>query len=586
MDDVIGIHSIPDAAFKDKRAGTISFDNSITQNTIKIISDVSCNDSLCDVTLSGDTISSSNHETNNGDMISTHFSKDKLGLASIDHKSMMYNLNRYIGVYQSVATPLIVCYDPVVSEVQFWSYLADAGNTSFDNRYAAAIKYDGSVGGCMDDPDGLYKDRRVKINDFYNALVQSDNFGEVIDVSSPDLLLTEATSIADMVILNSVRAMISDDNDIVESFDGPVITMNDVSQKVQINSAGFSQLLFDVSFEEGYLEKNFINVTSYNTFVSENFGGIDIIYLAHDTYDYPWGYFTTSFNMTAYKYVQETIPCNKEFCKDFISVALADTDVTIKDVIITDSNNTSISLVDFYLNYHKDDDDAEFSFMHLADLYEMNVPQNIDSYTGEFLLNKTSIYYDSKMQGFLFENFYDDDTQYDNPREYLINQSPRIFPEGPYSVDVTITAQRNNEEKTTSIPFYDLYLKYPAEYSMNMHPDNYVNIHRATTAVSIPHFEHFGKITNVTINNAPAKNISCNDGCIVILSNELPISIVAQNQWGGQIVNGNLTSLVLVPYDSDIWIDLLPERLFWIFFVLAMFYVGYRVLKMIFSRQK
>ena len=170
------------------------------------------------------------------------------------------------------------------------------------------------------------------------------------------------------------------------------------------------------------------------------------------------------------------------------------------------------------------------------------------------------------------------------PQEYLINQSPRIFTEGPYSVDVNITAQRNNEQKSISILLHDLYLKYPVKYSMNMHPDNYVNIHRATTAVSIPHFEHFGKITNVTINDAPAKNISCNYGCVVILSNELPISIVAQNQWGGKIIHGNLTSMVLVPHDSGIWIDLLPERLLWISFALLMFYVGYRVVKMMFAR--
>ena len=417
LNDVIGIHSIPDVSFKESRAGTISFDNTITQNTIKIISDVSCNDSICDLKLSGDKISPLTHETNNGDMISTHYTNDSLGLASIPHESAMYNLDRYIGVYRSTATPLVVCYDPVVSEVHFWSYLADAGNTSFDNRYAAAIKYDGSIGGCVDDPDMLHKDRRVKITDFFSTFVQSDNFGMVVNVTNPDVSLSNANSIADMNILDSVKDKMNN-NIIADSYDGPILTINHTIQDVQINSAGFSRFLFDVSLDENYLEKNYIDVTVFNTFGSSNFGGADIIYLTHGTYDYPWGYFTTPFNVTAYKYVQETIPCNSEFCNDFISVALADTDVTINNVIITDSNNTSISLVDFYLNHHKDDD-AEFSFMHLADLYEMNVSQNIDSHTGKFLLNKTAIYYDGTMQNYLFENFYGDYsnnvTSYDNP---------------------------------------------------------------------------------------------------------------------------------------------------------------------------
>jgi|APSaa5957512535_1039671.scaffolds.fasta_scaffold06594_4 hypothetical protein len=583
LDDVIGIHSIPDAAFKKERAGIMTFDNSIIDNTIEIISDVSCGDSLCDVKLSGDKISPSTHNVHNGDMVSTHYTHDKLGLASITHESMMYNLDRYIGVYHSIATPLVVCYDPVISDVSFWSYLADAGNTSFENRYAAAIKYDGSIGGCADDPDGLYKDRRVKITDFFTPFVQTDNFQNIAAVSIPDVILSNANSIADMSILDSVKSKMTNSS-IADSYSGPLVSINHTIQDVQIDSAGFSRLLFEVSLEEDYLEKNYINVTAFNTFGSSDFGGADILYLAHGTYDYPWGFFSTPFNVTAYTYLKENIPCEEEFCDENTSIASADTDVTIHLVKFSDSVDDSVGFVDFYLNYHGADE--EFAYMHMADLYDMNVQQNINSYSGEFLLNKTAIYYDKKMQSYLFDNnLYENNTQFDSVEKYLINQHPRVFTEGLYSVDAQISASRDHEE-INLIAFDDLYMKYPIEYYLNMHPDNYLDIKRATTAVSIPHYVHFGEITSVTINDAPAKNISCNGGCVVILSNDLPIDITAQNIWGGQLSNHNLTSIQRVPYDETLWIELLPLRLFWIFFALALLYVSYRAVRMILSRRK
>jgi hypothetical protein len=131
------------------------------------------------------------------------------------------------------------------------------------------------------------------------------------------------------------------------------------------------------------------------------------------------------------------------------------------------------------------------------------------------------------------------------------------------------------------IPFEELYLKYPINYKLNMHPDNYLNINRATTAVTIPKYEHFGDITNVTINDSPAKNISCDSGCIIILPDSNTVDITAYNMWGGKIINSNLTSIQNVPYDNSIWIELLPQRLFWIILALVVLYVSYRGVKMI-----
>ena len=257
----------------------------------------------------------------------------------------------------------------------------------------------------------------------------------------------------------------------------------------------------------------------------------------------------------------------------------------IGTVTFTDSTDASISLVDFYLNHHKGDE--EFAFMHLSDLYDMNVPQDIQSYTGEFFLNKTAIYYDRAEQDYIFENLlHENDTSWDSLAQFLINQSPRVFPQGVYHTSAEISATRDNEQKTNVIPFDDLYMKYPIQYVINMNPENHADIHRATTAVSVPHYLHFGKITNVTVNGVPANNILCNNGCLVILPNTNQVDIVAHNQWGGKIINQNLTATELVPYDESIWIDLLPMRLVWIFFGLVILYISYRALKMIFARRK
>jgi hypothetical protein len=239
--------------------------------------------------------------------------------------------------------------------------------------------------------------------------------------------------------------------------------------------------------------------------------------------------------------------------------------------------------VEYYLYHHGND--KEFGFMHLSSLYEMNTPQIINNYTGEFLLNKTAIYYDDTMQNYLYENNLYGEVPYDSPRHYLMEQSPQVFTEGAYSVVSEISAT-NGITKTNYIPFDGLYMKYPIFYELNMNQDNYLNINRATTAVTIPNYLHFGDITNVTINDIPAKNISCDSGCIIILPDSTPVDITVYNEWGGKITNHNLTSMQKVPYDDSIWVELLPQRLFWIILALVVLYVSYRGIKMMINWKK
>ena len=618
-DDVIGIHAIPDARFKEDRAGTLSFVNSIENSTLNSLSKESCNVSSCKITLSNPRITPSTHDTTNGDMVSAHYTSDSLGIAAVPHKSELYNLDRYIGLYTSVADPLVVCYNPVISDIGMWSYLADAGNTSFDNRYSAAVQYDGSTGGCKDDPSGLYPDRRVKITDVVAAFVQVDNFGVVANVTLPGVIMSDGASIADMDILDSVRGRISNytGTTVAHSYDGPILALNYTVQDVQIHSAGFVRLLLGVPLDAGHLIKNFVNVTSYNTLISSDFGGVDIEYLAHDTYEYPWGFFTAPFNVTAYKYVPEDVPCQKEFCDpDLVpSIAVVDRDVTVHTVRFSDVEN-SVSLSDFYLNYHRDQK-PEWGYMHLADLYDMNVPQHVEGHTGEFLLNKTAVSYDESTYEYLRKsviggdsdsdssdnnnknsNEYNDQPSlngtiptsnllYNNIINYTINQSPRTFTEGLYDTVAQITVSSPDvSQRTNTIPFDDVYLKHPTHYSVNMYPDNRIDIRRATTAVSIPYYIHFGAVTNVTVDGAPAKNVSCNDGCVIILPDDDPIDIVATNVWGGQIVDHNLLPLKTVTYNPDAWMELLPLRLFWIAVAIVLLYVLYRGLKAVISSRQ
>ncbi len=285
--------------------------------------------------------------------------------------------------------------------------------------------------------------------------------------------------------------------------------------------------------------------------------------------------------MTAYKYDDESCT-DDEYCN-----AVVDKDVTIHGIEFSDDMNyESISLVEFYLNLHLNRlrDDAEFAFMHLADLYDMNVPQKADSYTKQFQLNKTAVYYDKKLQDYMFDNYYDD--TYSSHRDYMLDLPQREFSEGMMSVNAQISASRDGNEMTVDVPFYDLYMRHPIDYPINMYQDNVLDIKRATTAVSIPHYANFGSVEKVYVDDTLAKNTSCDAGCIVVLPDDSPVDMVAQNQWGGMIRKQSLESKLPDTVDVDSWTDLFGLRLLWIVSGIGLLYVGYRAVRMIFAKKR
>ncbi len=582
--DVLGIRAIPEVQWKADRDRILSFQNFIYQNTITGISQKTCNEGYCDVLMNNDKISPDMYSATNGDLMSTHYSNGILGNATITHTSKVYNIERYIGEYTGVAKPLIVCYTPIIPTVHMWSYLTDGGSLSFENRYSAALKYDGSRD-CKDSSE-VYEDRRVKITDFYAAFVQTDHFESIFDVASSEVVISDITSIADMNIFDSVRDRINN-HTMPDFFDGPTVHLNLTSQKVQVDSAGFSRILLDVPFNDKLLEENYINVTAHNTFSSINFGGVNNTILVHEMYHYPFGYFTAPFNVTAYKYTSDIPPCRDEFCTHVISVPVIDEDVNIGVIKITDVDDPdfpSITLPDYYI-YHYRNYNVEFSYMRLSDIYQMNIPQKIDSYTGEFQLNKTAIYYHKDNQQFLLENGMFGNSTY-TVRENLMNVTPKLFPLGPYSISAEITASRDGVDKTNVVDFYGLYLQREVKYVINLHPDNYIPIHRVTTAVSIPQSSHFGNMSSISVNGIPKDDVSCGLGCVLVLPNEKPVSITVENDWGGKINDNNLTAIIQSTEDEQDRFELLPMRLFWIGFALMISYVVYRGLKMMFAYKK
>ncbi len=571
LDNPIGIHGIPDVPFKEERGGTLSFLGDVSSNPLHMMDYTSCND-MCKGTLSGEKMSLFTHLITNGDMLSAHFTPDTLGTAQISHVSKMYNIERYIGEYTGMAKPLIVLYDPQIISTITWSRLADGGYQSFDNRYGIAIQYAGSFGGGPDDGGNstIHRDRPVKITDVYSAYFMSNSFGDVSMDWRPDGALSGAHGLSDGVIHESIYPYIDTNHTFVDSFpDAATIHWNGTVQDTMIDSAGYARILRDVDVSQDLLEKYHVNVTSYDTLLSRDYGGVENIYLASSVYDFPWGYFTTPLNVTAYHINNGT---------------KQDVQVAINHINSSDSKDLEfVSAVEFYLNKH---DSPEFAFLHMADLYHMNSMVSFDgNHTVRILLNKTGIHYDNTAYnkavrdehlGELYDEFGKSDILNMTAREFFVSSS---------YYDVEISASRNNTVKTNVIQMGGAELSNIIKYKINMNLENDLSLNQYDDTVTLSPNSYFGDITDVFVNDKPYNDTTCNTGCIVFLSdNTSDVSIF--NVWGGVATAKNLTDNSPPDYTPESWVGDTPIRLFWIFFTVVMLYVGYRAIKMIYHSRK
>ena len=578
LDNPIGIHGIPDARFKESRSGIITFDGTISSNPIHMIDFVSC-DKMCNAALSGQKMSDITHVIENGDMLSAHYASEYLGIAKIKHITKMYNINRLIGEYSGTATPLIVVYKPQIIHVDTWSRLADGGYLSFHNRYAIAINYAGSLGGGPDDGDSttIHPDRSVKITDISGIYFMTNPFGKESLDWNPDGVVSGAHGLGDLSVHESVYRYIPQNYTFVDTFENPAIVLwNGTISDIMVQSAGYARILKGVEIPEEKLDTYNINVTAYDTLSTQNYGGITVDHLISSKYNFPWGYFSTPLNVTAY-YISANM------------TSYQDTDVIINHIHATDATDATvdsefISTVEFYLNQH---DSAEFEYMHMADMYEMNPRVSLsDAGTSVIQLNKTGIYYDIRAYNKAVSNKFLGETFTELTSKDILNASRRDFFTSPSHYDVMISASRDGITRNNTIQMGGVELSNVIKYKLNMHPQNSLFVNKVDDTAMVPRNLYFGDISQLSVNGEPYDRVACGDGCLVLLEDDSSAEFSVENAWGGVATATNVTGVILHDYDPDLWIEDTPMRIFWFVMGLGLLYGGYRGIKILYKSRR
>ncbi len=575
-DDPIGIHAVPDSIYKRERHGTISFDSTMTSNPLTRMDSTSCQ-STCDVTISGSLMSPYYTTIHHGDLLSSHYTSARLGVADVHHASKMYNLDRYIGEYYGIAEPLIVRYDPQITYSETWTRLEDAGLQSFDNRYTIAVHYEGSMGGGPDDLDIIHPNRPVKITEIFSVYLITNGSEKINTLWSPNANMTLAQGLADLLVHDSVYEYIPENYTFVDTFASPArVYWNDTVRDAMIESAGYGKILRDIDFDPEQIAKLNTNITTIDNLVSHNYGGDDITYIHSTKFQYPFGYLSIPFNITAY-YIDDLFEPQHDDAVDIVSVNI------IEDI----GYRTFLSLVEYYLDKHTSD---EFEFMHMSDMYDMNPIQNLTGHTHLLKINKTGIQYDLRLYNEMVSNnliitepkVFDDlephtitDIKNDTSPEFLLASS---------WYDVTITAVRDHIEKTNTLKMGGSEISTVVYYQLNMSPDNRLYVNKARDVAIIPFDVYFGNMTGVYVDGTRYTGSTCStNGCLVLLSDTCPTDFVVYNMWGGVATAENVAGIVREKHNDDERLEFTSMRLFWILFTLGVFYVLYRVVKMVWN---
>lgn len=583
-----GIHATPDARFKDLRIGILSFDHTadyLTEQLQKSFGHETCDEQACDIIMKNKMFTDLYRTITHGDLLSSYFSDSHLGIAPVQHTAEMYNIERYIGEYTGTAEPLVVVYDPIINDTATWTRLADGGLLSYDNRYAIAVNYLGSAGGGPDDGDAgvIHEDRPVMINDMYGAYLMSNVFGTIHTNWLPNATTSVSHGISDLEIDDSVYDYTSEED--MAFFDKSnhthtppaVVWWNATAQKTMVESAGFARLLRDVEVSQIKIEEFYINVTSYETLLSRDFGGSPLEYLATSKYDFPWGFLSIPLNVTAY-FVDESYDGHIDSTVRINHIDINDTD---------DAVGEFVSTVDFYLNKH---DTPELAYMHMADMYKLNPKAVLDDKYGTavILLNKTGINYDVRAYNTLInERFFSDEGGEYTIDDFMNTTKREFFLALSYfDVEISATGGSDGATKTNVVKMGGVELSDIMRYRLNMNHDNSLFVNKADSIAMVPSDVHFGSIEQLYVDEEPYDDATCGDGCVVFLDGTGSVDIMAVNEWGGIASAKNVTGYVAVGTAPEEWIDVAPLRILYFALGLAGLYVMYRAIRWIWTYKR
>ncbi len=630
-DDPAAVVRYPDLKWAEQRWPLILFEEDWLKTSKPISNHFThnCNATGCAINVTYEDIYHTNPlEYTNGhgiDVFAIHDVERELGRNVPSYQLTSWNLGDKMYTDASDGNLLFVRYDPQISDTHTWSVFSDGGLTSFENRHSLGIRYDGSVGGGPDDPGGaIHPDRRMKITDVYHNVTMSNGFETIYPQEEGyGFEISRADNIQDMTILDSVTEQIPEWFSFSgEKYEGSLLMSPlDSNKNMTFYEAGYSRFLTSSSLPEERLTKNFIDVDIHERITSEEFAGLDHTHLTNATYNYPYGTLSVPLNITAYKIL--LIENSMEHCTDDSKYICVSKDVTseeidrstkIKSVTFSPSDDQEfITTSEFLLNNHRTENIIEpFTVMVFSDLYDMNVPQEINESTVLLLLNKSGIHYvleptnealdrevfaidnvtgdgtvNTRTFGMDFADFLnvtesvsDDDIMYQPVREFF----------SAYEIhDVTVDAQRESDTRSNTVTMTQ-YGQSTIEYILNMYPLNHLEATRAVKFIGFNPSQYFGHDYEVHIDGAHVpKQVSgdvfakynsnvCSHGqCMVRLDHDDPIDAKLVNIWGGIAQDASVDAIIIPKYEMD-W-DLAAMRIMYIAAALVAVFLLYVFVK-------
>lgn len=498
--DALNIVHHPQYLWQNDRVGTLSV--KVTKNhDLEISEEFQCEEATCEHIITHNAISpyQKKYDFGQGTSIFNATTEKDLGIHDFEYKVELYNLGRLINSTESKTNALIVQYSPIFDS-RSYTLLKDDQKTAFEKRAAFALRYHGSIGGNIDDIEGIHIQRRAIIND-YNAPTFAINRTVSILLDETPIWAGSETS--------SVNA--------TGEFTQRTKHFESSSEAAIFREAGYGKVFLFSNIRDIVWDNHYFNVTTYNTLISDQFGGKEKTHLTFDEYRYPENLFTAKVNVAAVD-ANNTITHDKE--------------ISLK---ITPNTDLGAAYVTDYINdkIFYDTGDQGFASLITNDTYPTTLEQ-----TG-----KGNVTMKTRLTSTLFPDFGniievdlpENHTEYEMFKAYYEN-TEKIKWDIP--IDIGLTAQSPylfevTYDGITQIKEWQFFDQSALDtIFINSDSENILDASRFRSILSISPSETYDQITEVWI-NGEIQDVSCVAGCSIPVDPYDKLEVVTKNYWGG-----------------------------------------------------
>lgn len=483
--DALNLVHSPKYKWKKERFGTISVAIS-KQYDLRLEKEFQCEKKECDYTLvhRGFEPWSRHYEYGDGTTVYNATAEQDIRKHLFVYKADLFNLGRLIHKAENKTNQLVVVYEPVMQSMPYL-LLKDTHTYSWGDRNAAALHYNGSLGGGPDDTPGIHQKRRSKINDW-------EYRGWVLNQIYP-LKLNQTLAWSEAHPQNNTRQRCTDYIYDPSSFEAK---RHGTAMFVK---EGWGKIYFEYPILHTMLKNKFlyVNATIHNTLQSSSFAGIVSKNLTSYKYDYPDQKFRNTIKLLTYD-------SEGQKTAHAVSVKLEPVNAT---------------LADYFCAKTAHDKNANFGDIIVGDMYG---PENFAQGTGNVNLKYNKVSYEPS-PAYLFSGI--------DPLEYDISSALEDMI-SPYRTELKV-ADRTVIQNRFVAP-HDV-----ITHVANIDDDNILNVTGAGQIYRVnPQFK-FGQIAYVAL-DGKNQTQNCISGCTVVVKGALS-KIEAQNVWGGHasaVVNG------------------------------------------------